>query len=601
LWLVATLAALLAVSALAQLSSPSRTDAGAVVDVGGRFVPEIVAPGLDYPMDFAFAPDGRVFVAERGGTIKIIQGGAVLPDPFYTVVTNLEKDHGLQGIALDPDFANNGYVYMYYTPENNAADPEGPKTMQVLRVTASGDTAAAGSEYVVIGSEIGNPAQPSCEYFPEGTDCIPADQRYHIGGGLRFGGDGKLYLTTGDSATHGDPAAFRSQNPVSLAGKLIRVNPDGSAPSDNPFYNGDPNANLSKVYALGLRNPFRISIDPTSGQPLIGDVGSNLWEEVDATAPGANYGWPCREGSDMVPVWSSHPYCQAFYNAAVDTAPVHQYARGDGATIILGDFYTGTEFPSAYQGQYFYADFVRGTIHATTLGGAPTTVTYDQDIVAMQMGPDGDLYYVTFQGDLRRLTFVPQGLCIEGTPAYPRDEAGEGANSTTGSGFTWNLHEADGSNGSLTNYSVAYAPAGSQADAQSWGHLSDNFYVPGAGDYSFTATVDLDAGLYGSAGSGSSGARVRIFLLVVDATTGGLVGFTVAHDTAAGGSPLDPAIQGVHLVDESLTLDLSVPQAGSYLWSLYTLTDAHAAGDATEMAALAGWFVNVNRTDVCTG
>src|SRR5512139_3398202 len=141
---------------------------------------ERVVEGLSQPVDFAFAPDGRIFVADLRGTVRIVRDGALLPAPFVTLPVNATGERGLLGLALDPAFATNPYVYLYYTVEGDPGNPEGPKTNRLVRITANGDLAVPGSERVLLGTVQGTPAAPSCDDQPPGSDCLPVDTLSHV-------------------------------------------------------------------------------------------------------------------------------------------------------------------------------------------------------------------------------------------------------------------------------------------------------------------------------------------------------------------------------------------------------------------------------------
>ena len=234
-------------------------------------------------------------------------------------------DRGLLGMTLDPNFATNHYVYLLYTYDNQPGNNAAPKTGRLLRITANGDTALAGSAASHSRRYNRDATQPSCENYPVNTNCIPADSLSHGPDSVLFGTDGKLYITIGDSSNYNDVdiKAFRAQNLDSLSGKVLRINPDGTAPTDNPFYTGNPNDNKSKVYASGLRNPFRLSIREADGLIVVGDVGWSTWEEVNVVFPGANFGWPCYEGNEQqngaggTAAYKDQAACQQMYS---DTA-----------------------------------------------------------------------------------------------------------------------------------------------------------------------------------------------------------------------------------------------------------------------------------------
>lgn len=400
----------------------------------GALTSEAVVSGIPASTDFAFAPDGRIFIAEKEGAVRIVEQGAVLPTPFLELTVNTANDRGLIGLTLDPDFESNGYAYLYYTHEHandlDEAAEIGPRTGQILRVRADGNVAEPGSEHVLIGSIASTPSAPSCEDFPPGADCLPADGLGHQGGQLRFSSDGKLYIATGDAALFLEPPPnqlemeARAQDLDSLAGKLLRVEPDGSAPPDNPFFTGEPTENRSKVWAYGLRNPFRFGLQPGSDLPFIADVGSDFWEEINIANGGENFGWPCYEGREMQPEKSASDFCQDVYatDATTNVPPVYSYEVGSGAAIIGGVFYEGTEYPSDFEGAFFFGDWVHGTVSALKVGAnndpAPDgVVTVLEDAgqpVAFETGPEGNVYYLTLDlatglSEIRRIVGENEG------------------------------------------------------------------------------------------------------------------------------------------------------------------------------------------------
>jgi len=262
------------------------------------FETSVVASGFNQPTTIAFTGDGRIFVAEKTGTVRVIKNGTLLPTPLITLSdVNSYGDRGLIGMAVDPSFSSNGYLYLSYTYENTPGTAfSGIKTARVIRVTVVGDTADESSKIILVGSVGGNIATPSCDNFAVTSDCIASDAPSHTIGGMRFGPDGKLYVATGDGAhfDYADTRSLRAQNLDSLAGKVLRINKDGTAPTDNPFYNGNINSNRSKVYAYGFRNMFRFNFRPTNNALYGGDVGWSSFEEINKVTAGGNYGWPCK-------------------------------------------------------------------------------------------------------------------------------------------------------------------------------------------------------------------------------------------------------------------------------------------------------------------
>lgn len=369
------------------------------------------------PVTFDFAPDGRIFVAEKEGVVRIIENGELQEEPFYTIPSvNTYIDRGLIGLAIDPNFSENGWVYLSYTHEVNPGDYDGPKMARVIRVRANGNAADPASVEVILGTEVGDASKPSCNQFPAGTDCIPSDSGSHSAGGLRFGPDGMLYAEFGDGAAFDivDPNAYKAQNLDWLTGKTLRVNPDGTAPADNPFYTGDPNANRSKVYTLGHRNSFRYNFRPSTGALFVGDVGWGRTDEINVATPGANFGWPCMEGAQQ----------QDAYQCTVSsphTPPIFtlEHNDGEGPAAIVGGAFTGAAYPVEYRDDYIFADFHRNTIYhmEVTADNQVQSVTkwFDGSAagpVSVITGPDGSIYYLSiFTGELRRIvheSMLPQ-------------------------------------------------------------------------------------------------------------------------------------------------------------------------------------------------
>jgi glucose/arabinose dehydrogenase len=314
-------------------------------------------------MGFTFLPDGRILIAQKNGVVRVYKSGQVLSTPFIDIRNQVNDywDRGLLGIAADPNFATNGHVYLLFTYENNSAQYDGTKTARLIRVTASGDTANPGSAAVILGKTVGS----SCKNFPAGTECIPSDSSTHSIGNVKFAPDGTMFVTTGDASQYNfvDDDALRAQDLNSLAGKVLHITTSGQGVPDNPFFNGDANANRSKVWAYGVRNAYRLGLRPGSSVPYLGDVGWNTWEEIDGGSKGANLGWPCYEGRARQAGYEPKPVCQSLYGqgASAVRAPLLEYDHaGAGAAVTGGAFYTGTSYPAEYQGAYFYGDYARG-------------------------------------------------------------------------------------------------------------------------------------------------------------------------------------------------------------------------------------------------
>lgn len=333
------------------------------------FQNEILATGLDLPTTFEFLPDGRMLVGELQGKIKVLPPPYTTPSQtLFLQISNIGSagvQQGIYDLALDPDFATNRYYYVFYTLGS-------PNHDRVSRFTANATLTGtvAGSEFVLYED-------------PQDTDAE------HHGGALNFDNSGKLLFTTGE---HFDPPLSQLLN--NPRGKVHRINTDGTAPTDNPFYDG-AGPNIDTIWARGLRNPFRAYYDAPTGRYFVGDVGGNdpstSIEEVNLGTPGANFGWPDSEGPCSAPC----------------TSPLISYPHAFRDAAVTGGFvYRGTAFPAAYRGAYFYADYAQNWIRGVTLddnGAVTGSFNFEPadgsvdgpygDIVYLAEGPDGALYY----------------------------------------------------------------------------------------------------------------------------------------------------------------------------------------------------------------
>lgn len=438
------------------------------------FQESTVFSGLTQPVAVRFAADGRVFVAEKSGLIKVF---ASLTASTPTVFADLRPqvydayDHGLLGIALDPAFPTNPYIYALYTLDapiggtppvwhDSCPTPPGPNadgcvvSGRLSRLRAAGNV-MTGPEHVLINDW--------CEQYPS-----------HGNGTVLFGADGALYASAGDGASFGttdygqagapknpcgdapvpvggvqspptaEGGALRAQDlvtpgdPVTLDGSIIRVDPaTGAALPDNPnASSSDPNAR--RIVATGFRQPFRMTTRPGTSELWIGDVGWSGWEEINRVAdpktlPVENFGWPCYEGGAKQPAYDALnlDICNSLYGSGTAIAPYftyHHLARvvgGDGCphggSVTGGAFspVAGGNYPSKYDGALFFADYTRRCIWAMLKGsdGLPdptkieafaTGTTGYYSPVDLVTGPEGDLYYVDLVGGtIRRIRYFP--------------------------------------------------------------------------------------------------------------------------------------------------------------------------------------------------
>ena len=332
------------------------------------------------PTAMAFAPDGRLFVCLQSGQLRVIKNGSLLSAPFASLTVDSSGERGLLGIAFDPNFATNHYLYVYYTVATS------PIHNRVSRFTAAGDTAVPGSEAIIL--ELDN--------LSSATN--------HNGGAIHFGPDGKLYVGVGENAN-----GANSQTLSTLLGKMLRINADGTIPTDNPFYN-TATGNNRAIWALGLRNPFTFAFQPGTTRLFINDVGQSTWEEINDGIAGSNYGWPTTEGPTSNPAFRS---------------PIYYYGHGatntTGCAIVGGAFYNPPvpQIPSSYIGRYFFADLCSGWIRVfdPTAGTATGFATGISSPVDLHVGPDGALYYLAqgSGGQVFRVSALPaQALNISG-------------------------------------------------------------------------------------------------------------------------------------------------------------------------------------------
>jgi glucose/arabinose dehydrogenase/regulation of enolase protein 1 (concanavalin A-like superfamily) len=318
------------------------------------FAKKQLAGGLNHPVVFAFAPNGDIYVGEQGGTILIYRNGAILATPLGTINTDGSNEKGLLGLAVDPNYATNGYVYVSYTTVDEHA--------QLSRFTVQNSTINLSSEVVFMkGNQLQNP--------------------HHSANDLHIGPDGKLWWSVGDNV----PSISNAQTLSNIYGKILRFRLDGSIPSDNPFLHV-PGA-VPAIYAYGLRNPFRFTFLP-NGQAMTEDTGSSYWEEMDTIQAGGNYGWDFYEGN-----CGSCGY--------INTAYAYGHLPTDGAASAIAA-YSGAVFPKQYDNVVFFGDYNRQDIEAVAFDPTYNTEVSDTvfdnaagTIADLQEGPDGNLYFVS--------------------------------------------------------------------------------------------------------------------------------------------------------------------------------------------------------------
>jgi len=347
---------------------------------------QLVAAGFRNPLDLQSAPGDheRLYVVEQGGRIRVVRGGQVAATPFLDIGSRISSggERGLLGLAFHPQFATSRRFFVNYT------DPDGDTRIAEFRATSS-DQADAQSERLLLAVD-----QPFAN---------------HNGGGLAFGNDGMLYVALGDGGSGGDPLG-NGQDLSTPLGKLLRIDVDRGSPfavpSDNPFVSR-PGA-FPAVWAYGLRNPFRFSVDRSTGDLYIGDVGQNRLEEIDvglaARGGGENYGWNMMEGLSC---FSPASGC----NMSGLTLPVVDYSHSDGCSVTGGVVYRGCRLPG-YAGTYFYGDFCTGIIRSFRLENGRASDQRDWtaalgrgigNISSFGTDQDGEVYVVDYDGEVYRI------------------------------------------------------------------------------------------------------------------------------------------------------------------------------------------------------
>lgn len=319
-----------------------------------------LAEGLD-GTTVNYAPDGRLFITQKKGIINIVKNGVMLPVPFldYQLFVDNRNERGMQSMVFDPDFATNGYIYVYYSRAGEGRN-------RVSRFTANGDVVVPSSETLVVS-----------------LDALPGS--IHNGGALFFK-EGKLFITTGDGSNGSLAASFNS-----LLGKVLRVNTDGTIPTDNPFYQ-TLTGQYRMIYALGFRNPFRAAVQTGTQRVFINDVGGALFEEINELAAGKNYGWPSIEGKRTTQT------APANYQD-----PIYAYSHSQGCSIGGGAFYNpqNPTFPAKYIGKYFFGDYCGNYIKVLDPVTGQVIETFATNVnrpISFSVGDNGNFYYLARGG-----------------------------------------------------------------------------------------------------------------------------------------------------------------------------------------------------------
>ncbi len=427
------------------------------------FSESLVAANLGSPTAMDILPDGRVLISSQEGNLRVVKNGTLLAAPFVSLNADNHGERGLLGVAHDPNFDANHFIYVYHTvPANGSAAPFN----EVSRFTASGDV-AAGSEVDIL----------RLDPLSGATN--------HNGGSMRFGADGLLYIGVGENA---NPA--NSQTLSDLLGKVLRIDVSAIQPGDpindvaklvppsNPFVGTAVGIN-GAIYALGFRNPFTFAVQPGTGTIFIDDVGQNTWEEIDKLVAGGNYGWNHSEGF-------ANPNPPNGLGPGVYQDPLLAYNHnggpaGGGVAITGGTFYdpapgASRPFPSSYIGKYFYQDLGKNYIrlfdpaHPGSLANPDTSSGFATNVagnpVGITVAPDGSLYYLARAngGELLEISYTNASKpTITNPPANQNiTRLGSATFSVTASGsgtLQYQWQRTQGPNGSFANIAGATSPS----------------------------------------------------------------------------------------------------------------------------------------------
>src|SRR5256885_2207270 len=344
---------------------------------------QVFGSGLVAPIDLQAPPgDSRLFIAERPGRIRVVQGAVLQTTPFLDISSRVtvQGEAGLLSFAFHPQYSTNGFVYVHFV--ENMPNTTGDIVVERYQVSSNPNVLQTPGALVIR---------------------IPhRDANNHYGGRVAFGPNGMLYLSTGDGGG-GNNQFMHAQDATSHLGKLLRLDVSTSPytiPPDNPVF---PGTARNENWAIGLRNPFRYAFD--SGQLYIADVGQNAREEIDVVSAGAsalNYGWSIMEGT----------LCLAIGGPCTTpglTAPVYDYDHTQGCSIIGGYVYRGAAIPEL-QGQYLFSDYCRGFVRSLSFENGMATVRQAPMVnvgtnVTQSFGQDGagELYILTGDGRVLRI------------------------------------------------------------------------------------------------------------------------------------------------------------------------------------------------------
>ena len=453
---------------------------------------------------FSFAPDGRMFLVEKAGAVRVVENGQTRQIFDMSDRVNDYSDRGLLGVALDKNFASNGWLYLLYSVENDPLLPDnsGRTISRLSRITVNRDSTVvnSGPGQNPFTHILGKYTPPqNAFYCPQphtnDVDCIPSDYYWHSIGTVRVDpADGTLWVGSGDGKGAIEdgtvpPDAFRTYEEATYSGKIMHVAIDGRGLSGHPFCPSETDTTkvCTKIYASGFRNPFRFALRGGGKGPIVGDVGWSTTEEINLTSPGRNYGWPCYEASDHTPYYRDTPTCDALYakqgQAGGTTGPVITWPHSVNGQVASsaaggGPIYTATAYPPAYRNRVYFMDYAQRWIRSAPIdandnvGPAADFATAVGNPVDLQVGPDGNLTFADIgTGVVRKIVYTgdPNGPPTAGGSATPTNGSAPLAVSFSSSGssdpdndpltYDWNF--GDGSaHSTQANPSHTYTSVG---------------------------------------------------------------------------------------------------------------------------------------------
>lgn len=421
----------------------------------------VVKDKLNTPVAMDFAPDGRIFVTEKSGTLRVIKNGVLLPTPFLKVNVEASGERGLDAVLFDPDFIHNHFIYVYYT----VGVP--PIHNRLSRFTADGDIAIPGSEKII-------------------HDFDPVVAVFHNGGAMAFGPDNKLYLGIGENNV-----PKNSQNIETYKGKLLRINSDFSIPEGNPYQGSDV---ARRIWAMGFRNPFTLSIQQSTGRIYVNDVGADSWEEInDATISAKNFGWPLAEGNG--------PDSLTNLSNPLFTYPHGSPGTNKGCCISGGAFFNPpvTNYPAEYFNKYFFVEYCNKWISYLDPENKTAPTLFASDLstsnASLKVGTDGNLYYLNVRKDSAIYKLVYTGNTAPVITLEPKDisvsiNTAMSFNVFVAGSFPLNYKwQKNGIDIAGTNASTLQIPSIKLSDVGSYRVIVSNSY---GSDTSRSATLTVD-------------------------------------------------------------------------------------------------------------